>query len=101
MLKGIAIFFISAFALVANAADSAAIGGPPGLSPPYATEGSACVGVGTQAIDTVGLPLSCQSGRWIRATAFNPSTVSQAQACGDFGRGSFAFNSSGDLYVCK
>ena len=64
MFKGIAILFFSAFAIVANAADSAAIGGPPGLSPAYATEGTGCVGVGTQAINTAGLPLSCQSGVW-------------------------------------
>ena len=75
MFKGIAILCFSAFSIVASAADSAAIGGPPSISPAFATEGQPCVGVGTQAINTAGLPLSCQSGVWKGGIKPTPDTA--------------------------
>lgn len=48
----------------AIAGDSVAVGTAPSVSPRIAVEGQTCTGVGTAAITSTGLPLSCQSGRW-------------------------------------
>lgn len=66
-----------------------------------ATEGTGCSPNGLIGRNTAGLPLSCLSGIWVRSPSFNPSIVSSAQSCGGFPKGSFAFDSSGALYVCK
>lgn len=55
--------------LSAIAGDSVAVGTAPSVSPRIAVEGQTCTGVGTAAITSTGLPLSCQSGEWKGSSA--------------------------------
>jgi hypothetical protein len=60
----ITLFVTLSLSLSAIAGDSVAIGTTPSVSPRIAVEGQTCTGVGTAAITSTGLPLSCQSGVW-------------------------------------
>lgn len=65
------------------------------------TESAACAPNGLVSRSTAGTPLYCTSGKWVKQVAYNPGTVSSGQGCGDFAKGSIAFDSSGKMFVCK
>lgn len=68
----ITLFVTLSLSLSAIAGDSVAIGTTPSVSPRIAVEGQTCTGVGTAAITSTGLPLSCQSGVWEKLTLPGP-----------------------------
>lgn len=65
------------------------------------TESASCTPNGLVSRTAAGTPLYCANGKWVKQVSYNPSTVSTGQGCGDFAKGSIAFDSSGKMYVCK
>lgn len=65
------------------------------------TESAACSPNGLMSRSAAGSPLYCTGGKWVKQVAYNPGTVSTGQGCGDFAKGSIAFDSSGKMFVCK
>ena len=66
------------------------------------TEGAGCgTATGATAFTAAGLPLSCQSGVWRRASTWNSDNVTAGTSCSTVGAGSFARGSDGKLYVCR
>ncbi|WP_116827713.1 MULTISPECIES: type II secretion system protein [Pseudomonas syringae group] len=65
------------------------------------TESAACSPNGLVSRSAAGTPLYCTSGKWVKQVAYNPGNVSAGQGCGDFAKGSIAFDSSGKMFVCK
>jgi prepilin-type N-terminal cleavage/methylation domain-containing protein len=66
-----------------------------------AAEGNACTKDGMMASTTSGGTLSCQGKKWVRAVIWSPTIVSTGGSCADVQKGSLAFDSVGNLYVCK
>jgi prepilin-type N-terminal cleavage/methylation domain-containing protein len=65
------------------------------------TESAGCSPNGLMSRSAAGTPLYCTGGKWVKQVAYNPGTVSTGQGCGDFAKGSIAFDSSGKMFVCK
>lgn len=65
------------------------------------TESASCSPNGLVSKNAAGAPLYCASGKWVKQVSYNPGTVSAGQGCGDFAKGSIAFDSSGKMFVCK
>lgn len=65
------------------------------------TEGAACSPDGRVSSSTSGAMLSCMYGSWVKQVAFKPGSVSTGQVCGNYAKGSIAFDASGKIYVCK
>ena len=64
-------------------------------------EGAGCSPNGRLSASATGAILSCMSGVWIRQVAYNTGNVATGQVCGNFNKGSLAFDASGKMYVCK
>lgn len=65
------------------------------------TESATCSPNGLVSKTAAGTPLNCTNGRWVKQVAYNPGTVTTGQGCGDFAKGSIAFDSSGKMFICK
>ncbi|MCU9528348.1 type II secretion system protein [Pseudomonas mosselii] len=65
------------------------------------TESATCSPNGLVSRTAGGTPLNCTNGRWVKQVAYNPGTVTTGQGCGDFAKGSIAFDSSGKMFICK
>lgn len=66
-----------------------------------AAEGSPCAKDGMMSSTTAGGTLSCQGKKWVRAVIWSPTIVGTGGTCDDVPKGSLAFDSVGNLYVCK
>jgi prepilin-type N-terminal cleavage/methylation domain-containing protein len=64
-------------------------------------EGGSCSPNGRMSANSSGAQLSCMSGYWVKQVAFSPGAVTTGQICGNYARGSIAFDASGRMYVCK
>lgn len=64
-------------------------------------ETASCSPNGLVSKSASGSPLYCTSGRWVKQVSYNPGSVASGQVCGDFAKGSIAFDSAGKMYVCK
>ena len=79
-----------------------------GLALITAIDGNSCTvsgggsRLGAMAFTSDGKLLTCQSGRWLRSTAWHTQTVTAGQSCKSSpGIGSFARGTDGELYVCR
>ncbi|HHH9441354.1 TPA: shufflon system plasmid conjugative transfer pilus tip adhesin PilV [Pseudomonas aeruginosa] len=63
-----------------------------------AAEGGTCSKAGLITTTSTGAHLTCQGSKWVKAVVWSPSLVSSGQSCT---KGSLAFDSTGNLYVCK
>ncbi|MFG8862737.1 prepilin-type N-terminal cleavage/methylation domain-containing protein [Pseudomonas aeruginosa] len=66
-----------------------------------AAEGGGCAKAGLVATTSTGAQLTCQGGKWVKSVIWSPAIVSTGQSCASFPKGSLAFDSAGNLYVCK
>lgn len=64
-------------------------------------EGSGCSPNGRMSANSAGAMLTCMSGLWIKQVAYNTGIVSTGQVCGNYAKGSIAFDASGKMFVCK
>jgi hypothetical protein len=64
-------------------------------------EGTACAPNGRMSANASGAVLTCMSGLWIKQVAYNTGVVSTGQVCGNYAKGSIAFDASGKMFVCK
>ncbi|OWP49196.1 type II secretion system protein [Pseudomonas nitroreducens] len=67
----------------------------------YAAEGNWCAKAGLVTTTSSGADLTCQGNRWVRSVIWSPTIVSTGGSCADVQKGSLAFDSQGNLYVCK
>lgn len=67
----------------------------------YAAEGNWCAKAGLVTTTSSGADLTCQGNRWVRSVIWSPTIVSTGGSCADVQKGSLAFDSLGNLYVCK
>lgn len=73
----------------------------PAISLTIANEGQGCAGLGSNAYTPNGMLLTCQSGQYVRSSNFAPVSAAASGSCTTYGKGAFAFDSAGKLYVCK
>lgn len=64
-------------------------------------EGGGCSPDGRMSSSSSGAILSCMSGYWVKQVAYSPGAVTSGQVCGNYARGSIAFDASGKMFVCK
>lgn len=67
----------------------------------YAAEGNWCAKAGLVTTTSSGADLTCQGNRWVRSVIWSPTIVSTGGSCANVPKGSLAFDSVGNLYVCK
>jgi len=65
------------------------------------TLGNACNAPGQSGLANGGVQVVCAGGVWSKVVVSAPHNVTKDQSCAGFGRGSFGYDATGKLYVCK